>query len=247
MAMVTPDRPNTKLIEKLAKVLALCDSPSEGEAAAAAAHLARLLEKHNLTVAELEANGQNAAAIIEKRVPLSKGAPSEWRTHLALDLAETYFCQVMLGSTDQSKRKTALFFIGRADNVAALNAVYEFLVNELCRLSRESRREYLDTWGESVNPNQWQASFGVGAVARIGQRLEAERNARRPETQALVVQRDREAREYIDEQYPDVDHREVNATAGHPDALREGARVGNEINLKPLVDEGGGVTRGSLK
>ena len=245
--MVTPETPNAKLIAKLAKVLALCDSPSEGEAAAAASHLARLLEKHNLSVAELEAAGQDAAAIIEKRVPLSKGAPSEWRVHLALDLAETYFCQVMIGTTGKSKRKSALFFIGRADNVATLDAVYEFLVKGLCRMSRESRREHLEVWGESVNPNQWQASFCLGAVSRISARLDEERAARRPQVQALVVQRDREAREYVDEQYPDVDSREVNATAGHADAVREGLMAGDDINLKPLVDDGGDITKGRLQ
>ncbi len=246
--MVTPDKPNAKLIAKLAKVLALCDSPSEGEAAAAASHLARLLEKHNLSVAELEAAGQDAAAIIEKRVPLSKGAPSGWRVHLALDLAETYFCQVMSGSIGESnKRKSALFFIGRADNVAALDAVYEFLTNQLCRLSRESRREYLEVWGESVNPNQWQASFCAGAVERVGQRLAEDRAARRPQVQALVVQRDREAREYCDEQYPDADSCEVNASAGHDAALREGVMAGDDINLKPLVDDGGGTKKGRIE
>ncbi len=245
--MVTPDKPNANLIAKLAKILALCESPSEGEAAAAATHLARLLEKHNLSVAELEAAGQDAAAIIEKRVPLSKGAPSDWRVHLALDLAETYFCQVMIGTTGKSKRKSALFFIGRADNVATLDAVYEFLVKELCRMSRESRREHLEVWGESVNPNQWQASFGLGAASRIGQRLEADRAARRPQVQALVVQRDREASEYCDEQYPDVDSREINPSVGSTDALREGQMAGDDINLKPLVDDGGDITKGRLE
>lgn len=246
--MVTPDKPNAQLIAKLAKVLALCDSPSEGEAAAAASHLARLLEKHNLSVAELEAAGQDAAAIIEKRVPLSKGAPSEWRVHLALDLAETYFCRVMTGTTGKSnKRKSALFFIGRVDNVATLDAVYEFLTNQLCRLSRESRREHLEVWGESVNPNQWQASFCAGAVYRIGHRLDDERAVRRSQVQALVVQRHREAQEYCDEQYPDADSREVNADASHQDALREGVMAGDNINLKPLVDDGGDITKGSLQ
>lgn len=237
---------DAKLIEKLRKVLALCDSPSEGEAAAAAAHLARLLEKHNLNIAQLEADGQDAAAIIEHRVPLSTGAPSCWRVFLAMDLAETYFCSVMLGSSG-TKRKTSFYFVGRADNVAVANAVYEFLIDELVRLSRESRREHMEVWDEYVNPNQWQASFGLGAAARIGQRLEEERAARRPESQALMVQRDREARDYIDDQYPDLETRSVEATATHAEATREGIMAGDDINLKPLVDDGGGDTKGKLK
>ncbi len=245
--MVTPDKPDSKLIETLTKVLALCDSPNEGEAANAAGHLARLLEKHNLTVAELEAAGQEVAAIIEKRIPLSKGAPSGWRTHLALDLAETYFCQVMLGSAGPSRRTSALFFVGRPDNVATLNAVYEFLVKQLCRMSRESRREHIEIWNEVVNANQWQASFCAGAIYRIGERLEAERATRGSQVQALVLQRDREAREYVDENYPDLDEREVGANASHPDAIREGAMAGDFINLKPLLDDGDDDTKGRLE
>ena len=45
---------NEALMSKLRKVLALKKGGSEGEAAAAAATLARLLQKHNLDIADLE-------------------------------------------------------------------------------------------------------------------------------------------------------------------------------------------------
>jgi len=203
--------------------------------------LARLLEKHNLTIAELEAAGQEAGAIVEHRIELKRGRPTQWRLLLANEISETYFCSVIVD-------REAMYFIGRADNVAAFQVIYEFLVDELCRLSRESRREYKAATGRNVNPSRWQASFGTGAAASIADRLDAERARRTDEVQALVHLRADESEAYLDQQYGgQLVERRRSISLNNAAAWREGMVAGDNINLKPLVDDGGNDSKERLK
>lgn len=196
---------NEKLMSRLRKVLALKSSSSEGEAAAAAATLARLLEKHNLDIADLEARGQEKPGISEAEFDLGRSA-WEWKTNLSAVLAEHYHCVAIVRHGHVGKQQhykvTGVAFVGRPDNAKSLHMLYTWLVGQIQEFSREERRTHAATTGEHVDPLRWQLHFGIGAVERLGERL-VERRQREAEQAgtALAIRLGGEVSDHLEEKY----------------------------------------------
>jgi hypothetical protein len=185
------------ITDKLRKVLALTNSPVEGEALAAAAHLARLLSLHNLDIADLEQKGAvTAPGITEGDHDLGKAA-FKWKLHLADVVAEHYYC---VSLTDHATKRVR--FAGRPDNVDSLKLLYRWIVDQIVRIAATARKEHATLTGERVDPLRWQVSFGEGAVDRLGSRL-AERRRRESDQagSALAIHHGAEISDYLEEQY----------------------------------------------
>lgn len=192
-----------KLHETLRKVLALTTSPVEGEAQAAAAMLAKLLTKHNLSIADLEKKGKAAPGVREAPHDLGKAA-FKWKLDLADGIAEFYYCAPLV---DRIHKTVA--FVGRPDNVDALTMLYGWVIDQVKEIAREERRKHYDTTGEHIDPLRWQVSFGEGAVERLVVRL-AEMKARQSEDitrneegdiTGMVLHHASEASDYLEVKY----------------------------------------------
>lgn len=185
---------NDALIEKLRKVMALTTSPSEGEAQAATAMLARLLKQHNLDVADLEKAGQAKPGVEETKIDLGKSAWA-WKIQLAKILADHFFCIAL-------ERNKNPVFVGRPDNVASLQMLYTWLIGQVQEIARTERRTHHQTTGEHVDPLRWQLHFGLGAVGRLGERLAERRTAEASKAgTALVVSHATETSDYLEKRY----------------------------------------------
>jgi hypothetical protein len=195
------------LINRLRKVLALTTSPEEGEAAAASAMLQKLLTEHNLSIADLEKKGAAAPAITEQRPDLGKAA-FRWKLSLADAIGRHYYCHSIV---DYASKRVA--FVGRPDNVEALQMLYAWLIGQIAQIANQERKRHAAETGEHIDPLRWQVGFGDGAVIRLRDRLEtiqAKREAavraqaaRTPdgEVVALVLHRATEVSDYLEEHY----------------------------------------------
>jgi len=183
------------LIEKLQGILALTTSPHEGEAANAAAMLAKLLTKHNLTMADIEERGGDVSPVTEARVDIGK-ANFRWVGTLAAILGEAYYCKPIILRPSWRGASQHVVFIGRADNVEAASMMFRWLIENIKRLSTEERKRYELYQGPTHAP-RWAHNFGMGAVARLAQRLKELRNEETKATMALVVRREEENNEYV--------------------------------------------------
>lgn len=157
---------NEQLRERLRKILALTGSPNENEAAAAAEHLHRLLQQHNLSMADLETRGAHAPKIGEDGFDLGKAAFT-WKLNLAEGIADHYYCFPLI----DRKLKTVVF-VGRPDNTESLKMLYAWLVDQVKRVASDERHNHMRDTGEHVDPLRWQVNFGLGAVSRLLTRLE---------------------------------------------------------------------------
>jgi len=167
-----------RIVEKLRKVLALADSPIEGEAQAAAGHLARLLTKYNLNIADLEKRGGRAApGVKDKGLDLGKAA-FKWKLDLADGMAEFYYCHPIV-----NRYTKTVLFVGRPDNVESMVMLYAWVVEQIKKIAKEERRKHYDSTGEHIDPLRWQVSFGQGCVGRLIERLH-EMRARQEEDEA---------------------------------------------------------------
>src|SRR5713101_7112073 len=157
---------DAKLLNKLQKVLAMTSSPVEEEAQTAAAILRDLLQKHNLSVADLEKRGAKAPAAVEQAHDLGKAA-FKWKLRLADEIAAYYYCHPLVSYSLKTVR-----FIGRPDNVQSLLMLYGWLIDQVKRISAEERTKHVLDRGEHIDPLRWQVNFGLGVVSRLGERLE---------------------------------------------------------------------------
>lgn len=185
-----------ELHAKLRKVLALTNSPVEGEAQAAAAMLAKLLAIHNLEIADLEVQGKSAPGVVEDGHDLGKAA-FKWKLDLADAIADHYFCLPLVNRS----RKTVTF-AGRPDNVESLKMLYAWLIDQIKRISADERRAHLANTGEHIDPLRWQLAFGVGAVSRLSDRLEEmRRKAGDAAGTAIAVHHASENSDYLEHKY----------------------------------------------
>lgn len=193
------------LIDKLRKILALTNSPVEGEAQAATEHLQRLLTKHNLDIADLEQRGAvKRPEVREGGHDLGKAA-FKWKLELADTIAEHFFC---VSLTDHSTKTVR--FAGRPDNVESLQMLYAWVIEQIKGISATERRAHIEQTGEHIDPLRWQVNFGLGVVGRLGGRLEEIRRRREADAEkatggnlvtALVVSHAREVSDYLEEKY----------------------------------------------
>lgn len=184
--------PRTNLIEKLQKILALTDSPVEGEAQAAAAMIQKMLTKHGLSMADLEKKGAAAPGIKEQGHDLGKAAFT-WKLDLAEAIADHYFCYSIV-----RRGAKTVTFVGRPENVESLQMLYAWLINQIKRIASEERKKQ----AEHVDPLRWQVNFGIGAVERLSTRLkeQGDRDVD-ADAMALVVHHRTEISDYLEERF----------------------------------------------
>lgn len=191
-----------RIIERLQKVLALTSSPVEGEAQAAAAMLQKLLTEHNLDIADLERRGQQKPRVEEGGHDLGKAA-FNWKLNLAEGIAEHYYCAPLV-----DRKKKTVAFVGRPDNVEALQMLYAWLIDQVKRIATEERRRHIETTNDHIDPLRWQINFGEGATTRLIERLremktkrEYEQTTGDAECTALVKSHAAEVSDYLEEKF----------------------------------------------
>lgn len=192
-----------KVMDRIQKVLAITNSPNEQEAASAAAMLSRMLEEHNLSMADIEAKGAKGPGIRQSGHDLGKAA-FKWKMDLAEGIAEFYYCAPLV----DRKTKTVAF-VGRPENVEALTALYSWVIDQIRAIATTERRSHYDATGEHIDPLRWQLGFGEGAVDRLIDRLR-ELKARQQEdlshdqmgnVTAMVIHRQSEVSDYLEEKF----------------------------------------------
>ncbi len=183
----------SSLIEKLQKILALTDSPHEGEAQNAATMLQRLLTEHNLSMADIEKRGGSKPDIVEMGHDLGKAAFT-WKLNLADVIADHYFCFPVV-----NRHRKSVVFVGRPDNVDSLDLLYGWLIDQIKRIAREERRKE----SMHIDPLRWQVNFGVGAVSRLQERLRELREAQAANVTetGLVLSHQSEIGDFFEEKY----------------------------------------------
>ena len=221
-----------QLIEKLRKILALTTSPVEGEAQAATFKLKELLTEHNLEIADLEKRGCNVAPeILKQQHDLGKAA-FQWKLDLADMIAKHFFCHSLTGRYGRWSSDKEVHFIGRPDNVEALQMIYVWLINQIKAISAQARRDHYVRTNEHIDPLRWQVSFGRGVVDRLDDRLEdlmkrKQAMAAKESAGALVIHHEAEISDYLEKHH--------NYRTDGRKTAREMEREANEAMMADLL------------
>lgn len=200
-----------KLLDRIAKLMALSEHNSnENEAASAAQKAQDMLLQFNLTAEHVRENSARREA--SAREPIGhawydghRSATGEtevdWKLRLAFVVARGNLCKVIHFPT--TKR---LLWIGRTSNREVAQFIYETLIMDLESIAARNwstvleMRKYEARTGKSVFPagyeewrtihgRSWKQAFFFGAVAKIKDRLTKSMDDFRsaPDSKALVV------------------------------------------------------------
>ena len=191
-----------KIVDLIRKCLALAESPNENEAAAAMAKAQELLDKYNLSLADVSVEEQKTPDLIEGETEYDE----RWEVTLYGGIARENFCRVIY-----SHYSHKVSILGRMPNVCATVEMAHWLIPQLERLAlsaRSSYTEYRLNYGEiqrGASSRQFRIDFLAGAIRRVIERLRELNVSRRsviPEMLALTVNLQYEADIFFRNKYP---------------------------------------------
>lgn len=194
------------VLTKIRNALNLAENAAtEGEAAAASAAVARLLQKYNLDLADviISGNAEDLASTMGDiiQVPSAptiydSARKSAWVHRIAIAVAEAYFCRPMV-----SLRQ--VWFVGYDTNAKAASHTFNYLYTTLTKLSDVAKDVYIQNFkamhrvspvkvGGAHHPQTWRKSWLWGAADGVTQKLKETLAEVQGESMALVVvQKDR--------------------------------------------------------
>jgi predicted SprT family Zn-dependent metalloprotease len=216
------------VLERIAKLLALAESPNEHEAQAAMSAAQRLMLKHNI---EAAVDGSNTAHCF-RHIGKATGRVSEHERRLAMLLDEHFFVQVIwvpVWRVADAKRGSVLEVCGTRDNVELAAYVYDFLMYTADALYRADRKRRGD------RSHAARRKFLAGVMSGFHERLNRER--KRSEVEGLVWVGDAELRHYFRRRHPQVRYAQHSVSTGGG-AYARGQTAGRSIVLHRAVKAG---------
>lgn len=154
---------NQKKIALLKKVMALANDEraNEGEREAAMRQAANIMQKYNLSLADLPADQQDEARG-EQNVTISADT---WARNLCQSVGSLFFCNYFYGRTGTAG-KDHHYFVGRQSNVVTAMGMCEYLIKSI---KKEASKRYKSPTSPEGR------SFCVGAVRAIAARAAEQR------------------------------------------------------------------------
>jgi hypothetical protein len=172
---------NLELIkEKIQKLFALAGSSNENEASLAASKAQELLEKHNLSVAEIGDKED-----VTKIETLIGSRPLEgWRRDLISTLAYTTFCT---GYYNSGRFGHHFYLVGKKRNIVIVQEMYKYLEGVVFETSKKFK--------EYRQRHSFQKGMVYGIMHKLEMRMREQKKSTESNERALVVLKDHERKE----------------------------------------------------
>jgi hypothetical protein len=220
----TRDPVERRLVDRIARLLALAGSPNIHEAEAAASAAQRLMLKYNLDVAD---GTRRSYGFLHVGKPT--GRVTEAERILAMILGRYYFVEVIwvpVYRALEGKRGTVLELCGSEANLAMAEYVHAFLTNTADQLWAEHKRS------ARIRSNRDRRVFLAGVMTGFADKLAGQAVKHREE--GLVWVRDADLGGYFKKRHPHVRHVRY---AGHRknEAYAHGKAAGRRIILRKGV------------
>lgn len=231
------DAAPSRLIERVAKLLALAGSTNEHEAQTAMSAAQRLMLEHNLAAVTTGAGRR----FVSRELAAPVARLEESRSQIGALLAAHFFVQAIelrVWMARERRRGTVIEITGTLENVALAEYVYAFLDRTADALWAEHKR------GHGVSGNRDRRAFRAGVVRGFRLKLEAEQSAQ--VERGLVWIGDPELRRHHRARYPRISNVRLGG-GGAIDARRHGEAAGRTVVLHRGVEAGGAPDAGAPK
>jgi hypothetical protein len=224
-----------KVVERIARLLALAESPNRHEAEAAMAAAQRLMLKHNLDVGA----GPHRRDYVHAHLGKPTGRVAEHERIVAMILGKHFFVEaiwVPVYRPLEGKRGSVLEICGTRSNLAIAEYVHGFLHATAERLWQEHKR------AQAIDSDRDRRSFLAGVMVGFADKLAKQEDASRRE--GLVWVKDGDLTSYFRHRHPYVRHVH-HAGPRRSDAWAHGRAAGRQIVLHRPV-EAAAESRGKL-
>lgn len=208
-----------KIAERIARLLALAESPNVHEAEAAMAAAQRLLLKHNIELRQARV----AQGYAWKHLGTPTGRTTEAERVLSLILGKHFFVEaiwVPVYRPALGKRGSVLEICGTPSSVDIAEYVHGYLVQTAARLWDEHKAE-LD-----IRSNRDRRTFLAGVMSGMSEKLSKE--AKKSESAGLVWVADGDLEGFFRRRHPHVRHIRY-AGQRRTDAYAHGREAGQKI------------------
>lgn len=213
---------------------------SEGEAAAAAAAIQRILTQYNITMAEVGEEVDKNTIIEEtyKYEYSGKTHGGNWENRLVYVICKHNFCKCFKSG---DKR---MLVVGTSENMEMVKWLRKFLSERFLELSLKRWKEYQETIEYALNPctrHHFMRHYLVGAIVGLDQKLTEERRKDKHDADlgakvtALIVRNDAAIDSYMASKYKVRRGRGYKTTMDSATGM--GIKDGRETQLyKPIAD-----------
>lgn len=222
------------IIERIQKLLALSKSDNPNEAANAAALADKLINKHQISNAELQATSHEQVPVDRYKDPIySSARRTAWKAHLASALARHYDCAVYISFGHEGRNKTSNYtLVGREEDCAIACFMFGWVSNEIERLAKKNAA------GLGHNYSQ---TYCEGAGVGVLEKLRTEKESLRTEAQAegkgaaivLLDKKAMEARQKMQQLVPNLGRSAGLGGASNKNgmAFNSGREAGRNMNI----------------
>jgi hypothetical protein len=214
----------TRLLGRIAKLLALAESPNQHEAELAMAEAQRLMLKHNLSAAGAQTYGF-------RHLGNPTGRVQEHERILAGILGDHFFVEciwVPVWRAHEAKRGSVLEVLGTPVNLELAEYTHAFLMHTAERLWDKYKRE------RRLRGNRDRRAYVAGVMTGFQEKLDAQR--KRHVAQGLVWRGDGDLQRWWRKRHPHVRWTRHFA-AGPSEARGHGREAGRNIVLHRGVNE----------
>ncbi|HEY1691086.1 MAG TPA: DUF2786 domain-containing protein [Polyangiaceae bacterium] len=235
MPDVPPPAGEEKIVERIARLLALAESPNLHEAEAAMAAAQRLMLRYNLDAARAAAPRDFASA----HLGVPSGRVGEHERLVAMILGKHFFVEaiwVPVYRALEGKRGSVLEICGTRSNLAIAEYAHGFLHATAERLWREHRNE------RGIHTNRDRRAYLAGVMVGFADKLAQQ--DKRSRSEGLVWVKDGDLERYFRRRHPYVRHVR-HAGQRRTDAWTDGREAGRKIVLHKPV-QAAATSRGSL-
>jgi hypothetical protein len=220
-----PAQQEEKVVERIARLLALAESPNQHEAEAAMAAAQRLMLKHNLDSVRTQQARDHGFAHLGRPT----GRVLEHERLVAMILGKHFFVEAIwipVYRPLEGKRASVLEICGTRSNLAIAEYVHGFLHATAERLWRAHKR------AQAIGSDRDRRTYLAGVMAGFADKLA--RQEARSRSEGLVWVRDGDLATYFRRRHPYVRHVR-HAGQRRTDAWAHGREAGRRIVLhKPV-------------
>lgn len=227
---LSADEGKSAVLSRVAKLLALAQSPNEHEAQTAMKLAQKLMLEHNLS--ELEARRKRDYVSRELGEPM--GRLEESVGLIGVVLREHFFVEVIqlrVWRPREGSRGTVLEATGTADNVAMAEYVYSFLHHTAEALWEQHKRAL------RIKGDRDRRAYRAGVMTGFLEKLRLEKKSN--EEKGLVWIGDPALEKHYRTRYPRISSVRTGGS-GNAEARSHGHEAGKKIVLRKGVEEGGG-------
>ncbi len=218
---------DTKIIEKVKKLLALSESSNENEAQLAMIKAQEILAKYKLSFKEVKEFKKINSKIIKKVSDITFRR-SKWKAELADVIANNFGCYIYF----ETKRTHKIVFLGKEEDAMVCNIILEYAIDSIESAMRaikySYRRNKMSTKGITND-------YAMGFIEGLNYRFEKQKQNNRE--WGLVLMRDAD----VTETYNNMDFRKnlnCDVDFEYSEIYGQGVEDGKKFSISDKVEQG---------